>query len=136
MPGLQGSRSGIFIVNFEHISHLVLVFLLLTFYCYTGWGHFLQYTKAHSDICFILKKINTQPKINCRILLEFSISTLQTDFSYTFKWIQKVLYDTLWELKIWNAVSRLMQTTSFRIKFHGNSERDLFSQINLNSVQY
>ena len=24
------SRSGIFIVNFEHISHLVLVFLLLT----------------------------------------------------------------------------------------------------------
>ena len=25
----QGDRSGIFIVNFEHISHLVLVFLLL-----------------------------------------------------------------------------------------------------------
>ena len=24
-------RSGIYIVNFEHISHLVLVFLLLTF---------------------------------------------------------------------------------------------------------
>ena len=24
-------RSGVFIVNFEHISHLVLVFLLLTF---------------------------------------------------------------------------------------------------------
>ena len=26
-------RSGVFIVNFEHILHLVLVFLLLTFYC-------------------------------------------------------------------------------------------------------
>ena len=26
----QWQRSGIFIVNFEHISHLVLVFLLLT----------------------------------------------------------------------------------------------------------
>ena len=26
----QWSRSGVFIVNFEHISHLVLVFLLLT----------------------------------------------------------------------------------------------------------
>ena len=26
----QRRRSGVFIVNFEHISHLVLVFLLLT----------------------------------------------------------------------------------------------------------
>ena len=26
----QGRRSGVFIVNFEYISHLVLVFLLLT----------------------------------------------------------------------------------------------------------
>ena len=30
----QRRRPGIFIVNFEHISHLVLVFLLLTF---AGW---------------------------------------------------------------------------------------------------
>ena len=27
---LTGCRSGVFFVNFEHISHLVLVFLLLT----------------------------------------------------------------------------------------------------------
>ena len=27
---MQGRRSGVFIVNSEHISHLVLVFLLLT----------------------------------------------------------------------------------------------------------
>ena len=27
---IQWRRSGIFIVNFEHISHLALVFLLLT----------------------------------------------------------------------------------------------------------
>ena len=26
----QGCRSGVFIVNFEHIAHLVLLFLLLT----------------------------------------------------------------------------------------------------------
>ena len=31
IPELQGwCRSGVFIVNFEHISHLALVFLLLT----------------------------------------------------------------------------------------------------------
>ena len=29
--GVKYVRSGVFIVNFEHISHLVLVFLLLTF---------------------------------------------------------------------------------------------------------
>ena len=28
--GPQGRRSGVFNVNFEHISHLILVFLLLT----------------------------------------------------------------------------------------------------------
>ena len=28
----QWRRTGVFIVNFEHISHLFLVFLLLTFY--------------------------------------------------------------------------------------------------------
>ena len=34
----QWLRSGIFIVNFEHISHLVLVFLLLTGKCRLGWN--------------------------------------------------------------------------------------------------
>ena len=29
---ILGGRSGVFIVNFEHISHLVLAFLLLTLY--------------------------------------------------------------------------------------------------------
>ena len=33
----QWRRSGVFIVNFEHISHLVLVFLLLTFNMYSKW---------------------------------------------------------------------------------------------------
>ena len=31
-------RSGVFIVNFEHISHLVLVFLLLTLNMYLPAG--------------------------------------------------------------------------------------------------
>ena len=31
-------RSGIFVVNFEHISHLVLVYLLLTFNMYLPAG--------------------------------------------------------------------------------------------------
>ena len=30
-PEQRRRRSGVFILNFEHISHLVLVFLLLTF---------------------------------------------------------------------------------------------------------
>ena len=30
LNAISTSRSGVFIVNFEHISHLVLVFLLLT----------------------------------------------------------------------------------------------------------
>ena len=34
----QWRRSGIFIVNSEHISHLVLVFLLLTGKCRLGWN--------------------------------------------------------------------------------------------------
>ena len=32
----QGRRSGVFIVNFEHFSHLTLVFLLVTFKLPTG----------------------------------------------------------------------------------------------------
>ena len=30
-------HSGVFIVNFEHMSHLVLVFLLLTLNVIAGW---------------------------------------------------------------------------------------------------
>ena len=30
-------RFSVFIVNFEHISHLVLVYLLLTYQLNTGW---------------------------------------------------------------------------------------------------
>ena len=33
----QWSHSGVIIVNFEHISHLVLVFLLLTLNMPAGW---------------------------------------------------------------------------------------------------
>ena len=35
----KDSRSGVFIVNFEHVSHLFLVFLLLTL-VNTGWGKY------------------------------------------------------------------------------------------------
>ena len=35
-------RSGVFTVNFEHISHLVLVFLLLTLNMHLPTGIFLQ----------------------------------------------------------------------------------------------
>ena len=34
---IKGHRSGAFIVNFEHILHLVLVFLLLSLNKNVGW---------------------------------------------------------------------------------------------------
>ena len=37
-PERRRRRSGVFIVNFEHISHLVLVFLLLTLKMYLPVG--------------------------------------------------------------------------------------------------
>ena len=38
----QWRRSGIFIVYFEHISHLVLVFLLLSLNMYLPAGHIIR----------------------------------------------------------------------------------------------
>ena len=44
----QWRRSSVFIVNFEHISHLFLVFLLLTFTNCRTWLFFNKY--AHENI--------------------------------------------------------------------------------------
>ena len=38
IPERRRSRSGIFVINFEHISHLVLVYLLLTLNMYLPAG--------------------------------------------------------------------------------------------------
>ena len=38
----QWRRSGIFIVYFEHISHLILVFLLLSLNMYLPAGHIIR----------------------------------------------------------------------------------------------
>ena len=57
----QWRRSGIFIVNFEHILHLVLVFLLLTLSRYmpigykpalaiTGASHYSIHLMQHTDL--------------------------------------------------------------------------------------
>ena len=43
----QGRRSGVFIVNFEHTSHLVLEFLLLTLQVIAGWVMSLIVKAAH-----------------------------------------------------------------------------------------
>ena len=45
--GCQWRPSGVFIVNFEHISHLILVFLLLNF-CRLGYV-FLNYDATTLD---------------------------------------------------------------------------------------
>ena len=52
----QWCRSGVFIVNFEHISHLVLVFLLLTlnmqmptglkFLSFVSYPYFVKYYES------------------------------------------------------------------------------------------
>ena len=55
-------RSGVFIVNFEHISHLVLVFLLSTLSRQIPAGNFgyLQYFKICSQqiSTFVLNDLN------------------------------------------------------------------------------
>ena len=57
-------RSGVFIVNFEHISHLVLVFLLLTLNMYFPAGYVQVYITEPcflklSKICNTLKSVFT-----------------------------------------------------------------------------
>ena len=43
-------RSGVFIVNFEHISHLVLVFLLLTLNIHLPAGRVFLYALEHLNL--------------------------------------------------------------------------------------
>ena len=59
----QWRRSGIFIVNFEHISHLVLVFLLLTLsrYMSTGIANLLK-VKCFIQMLHEKKRIITVAK--------------------------------------------------------------------------
>ena len=52
----QWRRSGVFIVNFEPISHLVLVFLLLTFNKYLAAG-MSKYGMCNGDIFKIMKVV-------------------------------------------------------------------------------
>ena len=40
---LHWHRSGVFNINFEHIAHIVLVFLLLTEHVIAGWVFFLSH---------------------------------------------------------------------------------------------
>ena len=47
----QWRRSGVFIVNFEHISHLVLVFLLLTLSRYMPAGIVRTIMSSQAGIC-------------------------------------------------------------------------------------
>ena len=51
----QWRRSGVFIVNFEHISHLVLVFLLFTLNKYLPAGIWLFWKKCYIEKRYILE---------------------------------------------------------------------------------
>ena len=46
--GVKWRRSGVLIVNFEHISHLVLMFILLTL------------SKYHISLCHCVKSVRTR----------------------------------------------------------------------------
>ena len=50
-------RSGVFIVNFEHISNLVLVFLLLTLYRKMPAGHAINITPSANLLCEIQEAV-------------------------------------------------------------------------------
>ena len=52
----QWRRSGVFIVNFEHIPHVVLVFLLLTFNKYLA-AEMSKYGMCNGDIFKIMKVV-------------------------------------------------------------------------------
>ena len=54
MMGTLERRSGVFIVNFEHISHLVLVFLLLTLNMQlpAGWEHLYILLFTYSKVLY------------------------------------------------------------------------------------
>ena len=49
-------HSGIFIVNFEHISHLVLVFLLLTLKCNCWLGRNVLYKESSPNFASNIKR--------------------------------------------------------------------------------
>ena len=54
----QRPRSVVFILNFEHVSHLVLVLLLLTLIAGWHWTMFQHIMKNeyHKTVMFIFKK--------------------------------------------------------------------------------
>ena len=59
-------RSGVFIVNFEHISHLALVFLLLTLSRLMPTGDKVTYSKRSVE-----QRISIQCILSCQINRQF-----------------------------------------------------------------
>ena len=66
-PSRQWRRSGVFIVNSEHISHLVLVFLLLIFYRYLSQKQLKKFksktnlVKGASTLVTMILKLSSLP---------------------------------------------------------------------------
>ena len=95
---LQWRRSGVFIVAFEHISHLFLVFLLLTLnkYMLPGdvWTSFTYYyllLALRPDVqVMILKLIHNYTYLDEGCLVDtrrrFNVDTISYDVVSTLKW--------------------------------------------------
>ena len=77
----QSRRSGVFIVNFEHISHFVLVFLLLTLN--------MQLTAGLLLMCIVIIYFPVYDVINFEVKLSFLIKSF---FYMTKKSVQKFEY--------------------------------------------
>ena len=71
MSSRQGRCSGVFIDNFEHISHLVLVLLLLTLNRQMPAGKNIYGTKVQLNLCAIDIFSRTFPRI-CAMRLGIS----------------------------------------------------------------
>ena len=74
-------KTGVFIVNFEHISHLVLVFLLLTLN--------MQLTAGLLLMCIVIIYFPVYDVINFEVKLSFLIKSF---FCMTKKSVQKFEY--------------------------------------------
>ena len=104
----QWRRSGVFIFNFEHISHLVLVFLLLTLnmqlpaglrHFTLGSGGWKEKGIVKRNIC--LKGLSFSPPFTDRLNLQVECNLLLNRFFKLCKWYQITQHITFISLSIY-----------------------------------
>ena len=94
-PSRHLRHSGVFIVNFEHISHLVLVLLLVTLNMQLPAGMCIilsRVTFQNEQPCFSKKKIKTfslVPSTHKFVFMEKNIDTQGFSFSLIKRWLDR-----------------------------------------------